>query len=329
MGSSIIEVGIGLVLVYMVLSLLVSQINNVIKNALNVRANIYREELERLLRDPGIRQKVLAHPAVDFANRSRDDTSIKEIAPETLTVALIDVLAGTSEALDLLENLTNSPMVAQMVAQVGHQDLRARIADVLATARNLADAKNRLTQWFDSGLQQARNLYQRRMQFFSLLVGGLVVIVLNVDTIYVGQTLWNDPVLRQTTVQAANAAIDQVDLTATATEVQDSVVNVQQTVGQLLDLRLPIGWYHDNVAAREAEIAAAQAAGLPSTVEFALLDPRQDSRNLWNLLPGNNPGWFGLLVQKLIGLVLTTLAVMQGAPFWFDLLKKVTGRSSA
>lgn len=326
MSSSIIEVGIGLVLVYMVLSLLVSQINNVIKNALNVRADLYRAELERLLRDPAIREQIMQHPAIDFSNRARDDTSVKEISPEKLTLALVDTLAGTSEALDLLENLTNSPMVNQMLESVKNDDLRTKLAGVLATARNLADAKNRLTEWFDTGLQQAQNLYAKRMKFYSLLVGALVVIVLNVDTIYVAQTLWNDPVLRQATVDAASAAIDEINFQAQPTDVGSSVATVRSTVNSLLDLRLPIGWYLDDIATREAQAAAAASAGTPVAIDVALTNPRNDTRNLWNLLPGNNASWFGLLLQKILGLVLTTLAVMQGAPFWFDLLKRVTGR---
>jgi hypothetical protein len=326
MSSSIIEVGIGLVLVYMVLSLLVSQINNVIKNALSVRADIYRTELERLLRDPNVREQIMNHPAIDFENRSRDDSSVKDISPEKLTVALVDVLAGTSEALDLLENLTNSPMVNQMLESVKSDDLRQRLDGVLATARNIADAKDRLTQWFASGLQQAQNLYVRRMKFYSLLVGALVVIVLNVDTIYVAQSLWNDPVLRQATVDAASVAINDVNLQAAPTDVQESVATVRATVNSLLDLRLPIGWYLDDIATREAQAAATAATGTPAAIEVGLTNPRQDTRNLWNLLPGNNESWFGLLLLKVLGLVLTTLAVMQGAPFWFDLLKRVTGR---
>ena len=81
MSSSIIEVGIGLVLVYMVLSLLVSQINNVIKNALNTRADLYRAELERLLQDSTIREQVMNHPAINFANRAASDHSVKESRP--------------------------------------------------------------------------------------------------------------------------------------------------------------------------------------------------------------------------------------------------------
>ena len=61
--------------------------------------------------------------------------------------------------------------------------------------------------------------------------------------------------------------------------------------------------------------------------DLSVLDPLRDTRNLWNVLPGGNPGWFGLLVEKLVGLLLTTIAVMQGAPFWFDLLRRATGRN--
>lgn len=39
----------------------------------------------------------------------------------------------------------------------------------------------------------------------------------------------------------------------------------------------------------------------------------------WSDLPDNLDGWF----KKGLGLILTTLAVSQGAPFWFDVLKKV------
>ena len=51
-----------------------------------------------------------------------------------------------------------------------------------------------------------------------------------------------------------------------------------------------------------------------------------DTRNVWNLVPGNNPAWLTLLFSKIVGLIVTTIAVMQGAPFWFDLLRRATGK---
>jgi hypothetical protein len=325
MGSAIIELGIGIIMVYMVLSLLVSQINNVIKNALNVRAEMYREEIERLLRDPVIRERVMNHPAVDFDNRAREDESVKDITPEALTVALIDVMAGTSEALDMMENLTNSPLVSQMVESVRNEALQENLQSVLATARNIADVKNKLTLWFDNGLNLARNHYARRMKLYSALVGAILVIILNVDTLAVGQALWNDPVLREATVSAANTALYEAYPGSAPENLEQSVAFARNTMTDLLDLRLPIGWYIENLDVPSSE--GVPAGDEPDVVqEVSIVDRKRDTRNLWNLLPGNGQNWLGMVLAKLMGLTLTTLAVMQGAPFWFDLLKRITGR---
>ena len=63
---------------------------------------------------------------------------------------------------------------------------------------------------------------------------------------------------------------------------------------------------------------------------LGLPDPYSDQNNLWNLWPGNgNPGWFSLLLAKLVGLAVSAIAAAQGAPFWFDLLAKFTSRRNA
>ncbi len=46
-------------------------------------------------------------------------------------------------------------------------------------------------------------------------------------------------------------------------------------------------------------------------------------RNLWLLLPGNSPDWFGSIIRKLIGFAVTVIAIGQGAPFWFDLIRRL------
>jgi hypothetical protein len=51
-------------------------------------------------------------------------------------------------------------------------------------------------------------------------------------------------------------------------------------------------------------------------------------RNLWLLLPGNSPDWFGSILRKLIGFAVTVIAIGQGAPFWFDLIRRLVNPSS-
>jgi hypothetical protein len=101
--------------------------------------------------------------------------------------------------------------------------------------------------------------------------------------------------------------------------VEASVQAARSTLNDLLNLRLPIGWNYRSVD--ETVLASTEESAL-------LLDPGWDSRNIWNFIPGNNPNWLSLVVQKVIGLLLTTVAIAQGAPFWFDIFAKLSARKS-
>ncbi|MCS7071245.1 MAG: hypothetical protein NZM00_07050, partial [Anaerolinea sp.] len=97
----------------------------------------------------------------------------------------------------------------------------------------------------------------------------------------------------------------------------EEVSTVSDTVFTLLNLRLPMGWDYQPIA-----------AGCPSPATL-IPDPCAESRNLWNYLPGNNPNWVTNILVKVLGWFVTVIAISQGAPFWFDLLNRIaTGRRS-
>lgn len=99
-------------------------------------------------------------------------------------------------------------------------------------------------------------------------------------------------------------------------DMTDAIVRVEQLVVRLLQFNLPIAWEYTPL-----EINCFDAANTTSL-------QCGNTRNFWLYLPGNSPDGFWLWVRKLIGLALTTLAIAQGAPFWFDLLNRlVRGRS--
>ncbi|MBN2472901.1 MAG: hypothetical protein JXN59_19420 [Anaerolineae bacterium] len=311
MGSSIIEVGIGLVLAFVLLSILASQINNIIKNLLNVRGHYFVAEFERMVTDPKLRAQMLAHPALQSLLQG---DMVKQINPDKLAEILVDSLAGSGERLELLERLSNTDLVQQLLVLVEDAGLEAQLEQVLKTARSLADARLKLQEWFNVGLSRVTELYTRRMHLFSFVVGALLALTLNVDTIYLARTLWNDPVLRVAMAETAVQAAEEIDPEAPLSQdLIDSVREAQETIDQFLMLRLPVGWYYQSLV--EGPV-----------VQVGALSPLDDTRNLWNLWFANNPDWFRLLVEKIVGLLITTIAVMQGAPFWFDLLHKATGR---
>lgn len=91
----------------------------------------------------------------------------------------------------------------------------------------------------------------------------------------------------------------------------DDTAAVSDTVFTLLNLRLPMGWDYQPIA-----------SGCPSA-EALIPDPCNESRNLWNYVPGNNPNWAGNILVKILGWFVTVVAISQGAPFWFDLLNRI------
>lgn len=416
---ALIEVVIGLVFVFSLLAILVTQINAFIASALRLRARELKQGIISLVGDKHMQAELLIHPLVNMVDRSNlallslrvndddiadqilesDTPYVTQIDASTFTEALMSILvvraasdmydplrraidampAGPPkdylrglffelqanlgdiklrqmrstilslpdnqallDALNRTETLYNSirfrsaelaPLLAG-ARNIRTPAFRNALEALLATAEDLNDARQKLENWFNDGMARTSAIYQGRMQIISFIVGLALVVVLNVDTLLIGRTLWEDQALRQAVAAAALTfeppatpppatlppddlgGLDSLEAQAALAEVQANLQQVQQTVQQLLDLRLPIGWEHVPVTAEMLETSA--ALGLP--------DPRGSARNLWNYWPGNNPDWLGMTLQKLIGWLISAVAAAKGAPFWFDLLNKIARR---
>lgn len=409
-GAAIVEVVIGLVFIFILLSLLVTQINSIIVNLLNLKAKRLKEQLNIMLTDPVVRTKILTHPLIGMvetpaseivltnpteritAQQAEDLTAGKRarvsyIPTETFVDVLVDVLTantgqklyeelnrvvermepsveksvfrdlirqiqlrgtGIAELRDLIATMDDADTKKQMlvalnlvdaaldklrvessdliplhlgVRQIRDPYLQAALEAVLNTAHSLPDAQAKLGQWFDNGISRAREVYTRQMQRISIVIGLLLAVILNVDTLYVGRVLWEDPALRAAVAAAAEASVptlqEQIELGQ-----PDPTQPPQQDLGEatqaardifsaLLNLRLPLGWSFTPLD-----------AGAPGAI-------RDDARNLWLFGPANNPDWLGLWLRKAIGLIVTTIAVAQGAPFWFDFMRRLTSRGGS
>lgn len=79
--TSILEVTIGLVFIFSLLSIMVTQINSFISNILNLRARHLKDALSRLIKDPQLRAKMLAHPLVNLVIPTLEPAA--PVAPQT------------------------------------------------------------------------------------------------------------------------------------------------------------------------------------------------------------------------------------------------------
>jgi hypothetical protein len=194
------------------------------------------------------------------------------------------------------------------------EDIRDALLDHLNTAAgNLDSWRKNVEKWFDDKMDRVSGWYKRRTKPILFLIGLVLVVVLNADTIYISQSFWREPALRDSVTAAAQALVEaspqEGEVTPTVPEAckegdtKDPVACVKEQLESLEELGLPLGW--------------------PSWAFWRWSsdqDLDDDAR-----VPHNA----GQTAAKLGGLLLTALALTLGAPFWFDLMNKfINFRSS-
>ena len=176
----------------------------------------------------------------------------------------------------------------------------------------LAKARQNVEKWFDDSMDRVSGVFKRYSQGLALVIGFLIALILNVDSVDLTLYLWREPTVRQALAEnAASFELSQQEIEANPEEALQNFRN------QFVGLSLPIGWgftrvstssfYDDQCQLFPRE---GQSFGLPVI-----------GRNLCITPPNsNNQANLGL---KVLGILLTALAARQGAPFWFDILKRV------
>ena len=170
----------------------------------------------------------------------------------------------------------------------------ALVATELQTGEHAVEKfRENLENWFNSSMDRFAGWYKRWTQQICLLIGTILVVIANADTLALANRLARDGALRSAIAGAADTATQKM---AGAFDPKDHT-GVEQARQQLLEeaekLNLPLGWI-------DTKINGVQ-------------DPFQYER-----IPTGLLGW----VLKVVGLLISALAVSLGAPFWFDTLSK-------
>jgi hypothetical protein len=346
MGTATIGVVIGLVLAYSLLSLIVSQINNLILYILRYRTGFLIERMRAMV--PAIADEILKNPLVNVINKQGKWMRVDVIKPEHVVQVLLKILedSQTDEDIDpqtvvpvseLLEDILgekdfrnlrnmikaakNLPASRQFIESVdkGIEAVEAvRQYEIMVTEK-LEDGKRAIQSWVDARFTDMSNLYKQYMYILSLFVGLVLAVVLNVDSLHMGQTLWNEPTLREAVLESANQISESELRPSTLDDNYDEqVANIQSSIELLLNANLPIGWVNNPLE----PTGDASAQGLEA-LSVQAYDPRSDMRNIANILAGD----MSFIAIKLVGWLLTAFALSLGTDFWFNLLRHVTGRN--
>lgn len=295
-GSQTLEVAMGLVFIYLLLSLICSALNEWVATFWSMRSKTLESGLRNLLDDPQatrLAKALYGHPLIKSLAPSGSKPSY--IPSRAFARALMDVLAPSDAATGpkAFADLRNA--VAILPASGAKNSLLVLIDEAQG---DLSKAREKIEEWFDHATDRVSGWYKRKTKLISVVWALVLAVTLNADTLMIANNLWHSSTLRASVTAAAEAFAKQPPSAVTpppgAVPIgppsgPEVAAQIERNV-QGLDL--PIGWSPSN------EITRA-------------------------------PGDFRAFMVKVIGLLCTTLAVSLGAPFWFNVLKDIGGLRSA
>ncbi|NEP02252.1 MAG: hypothetical protein F6K58_27070 [Symploca sp. SIO2E9] len=305
----IIDVTISLILLYLVLSLVASEIQELLTTVLEWRAKHLREAIVNLLgekssEDPLI-QKLYNNPLIRSLNQ-KDLSRAKSIgpsyiAPEIFSRAFLETIEDVaSQAPDNIDSLidhikdSNLPDTLKENFLVLTKLTRSKVKE---KGQQLEQLEKEVRDWYDRSMERATGVYKRNAKAAALIVAFVLVIAANVDTVYIIKNLAQDKILLSTITQASEQFMtinsETVSCMTTA-EDKEGKTNCLAPITDNLNLTLQ------------------QLAPLP--IGWDLSEPFKKQFRPFNLKS---------IVDAIVGWGLSAIAISMGAPFWFDLLIKV------
>lgn len=324
-GSSALEVGIGLVFVYLLLSLVCAAVNELIAAISQWRAVNLREGIRFLLNDPSLEKAFREHPLISslrqehplLMKKSHDKLNTSYIPAQNFSLALMDLILSDKDG-RRPDTVAGLRAAVQKAADGNgrvkiNDDLRRLLYVLIDEAENslaesqavklsekqvrtaLGHLRAGIEGWFNSSMERVSGWYKRKMQLLTIGVAVALVLMLNVDTVTIARALMSSSTLRATLVAEAEKVAQQ----SGAPEAGRDFATIRDQVGQLQEFGLPLGWNAELQKINEQK-------SVPGTT--------------W---------WLFWTLSKLFGLTLTAGAASLGAPFWFDTLRKIITIRSA
>jgi hypothetical protein len=216
-----LDVIIGVIFLFALLSVICSALAEVLESSVRQRAKELEGGIQRLLADPNLATAFYAHPLIK-ALETPGGGKPSYIPSRSAVLALVEVLNLGARVRGDAATITG--------AASGSANEAAAL--VLASAEgDMAARLKALEAWFDSAMDRVSSLYKRRSQTVLLVLGALLVVVLNADVLNVVDALSVDAVLRDRLVTQASSLPDSAR-TGSGSAAYD----------QLQGTGLPIGW---------------------------------------------------------------------------------------
>jgi len=296
-GSLMLDVAIGMVLVYLLLSFVAAAVREGIESVVKDRASFLQRGVCELLHDEKLAADLYSNPQIsalyrgNYAVASAKKELPSYIPSRNFALALLDIAVRGRDAQSASDAGPGSaplslPSIRQNVSRIGNPAVqRVVLSAIDLSGGDFVMAQAAIEAWFDSAMDRVSGWYKHRTHTILVATGVIVAIVANVDTIRVAHSFYNDPGQRQLAIAMAGSLTKEPPpgTTAAPAAASGQTVRTDSLANEMLHrldaLKLPIGW-PDPAFGRE---------------------------------------WY----MRILGWLITGFAISFGAPFWFDLLNRM------
>jgi hypothetical protein len=301
-----IDILIGLVVVFLSVSMAVSALTEIISHRMQMRPEQLKKALLGMLdgtRSDGavipehhwFFDQPLLNSMGDWGTHHFPSYLDRKTFGEALLLA-IDKEYATKKG---------DALVAALEARLADMPINAGVKQLLVSYARQSEGDALRFQalaasWFDRVMDRATGWYKRNTATIGLGLAAIIVFAGNIDTLAIAGALRSSDALREKMVELA---------------------------GPLAAAKNP---------APAAAVPPADQAALPQSTQAAeqrLAELKKEYKSMQTV--GLPLGWAGdtteksAWITKIIGLLMTVCAATLGAPFWFDMLSKVTNIRSA
>jgi hypothetical protein len=305
-GSNVIDILIGLIVVFLSVGLAVSAGTELISQWLKLRPQQLKKALAGMLdgslaTGTSIPEKhwffnqALLRSMADWGDKFPSYLDRKTFSEALLLAIDKDFASKTADELatSLEQSLEDLPINAG-VKQLIRNYVRQSKGDVLKFQELVGD-------WFDRVMDRTSGWYRRNVAMINLVLAAVIVVAANIDTLAIARALHGSDELRARMLEVAGKLAVAPPIPAPTPSAPDASAAETPPAEEQTRQRL---------AALKTEYQSMQSAGLPLGWEGKMPTASE---------------WFA----KIIGWLITIGAAVMGAPFWFDMLSKIINIRSA
>ena len=331
----ILDLVAGMIFLYFLMSIISNSVIEGLITIFRLKSSLLTEWIKATL--PDLSRFFTNHNLLDGLNKS--GTTASYISSANFAVVLIDAIA--KEAGKLPISLDNIEASMDDLEQKGNSKLPADLARIfrifIAEAREKAKLLNQtktelelfrhsIEVWFDSMMDRVGERFKKWVSLWTFIISTIVTLCLNVDSLQIGKYLYANEEARKQWALVAYAGLENSEMKEKAKSVTQITDSVYQVSDSLLDGKTIAGSVKKNYKVAKVtteNISTFLPIGWNLEAEKAVFISTRQKAN------DREVSMSGFWILKIFGLLITIFGVMLGAPFWFDVLGKVSNIRSS